>query len=110
MGEHFLLNLYGCDAEKLNNEKFLSEMLERAVIEGKMTLLNLITHKFEPHGITAVALLSESHISIHTWPEDSSCAVDVYTCGTTARPRLACEYIIESLGCSDPRVTHVKRI
>ena len=110
MGDHFLLNLYGCDAEKLNNEKFLSEMLEREVIEGKMTLLNLITHKFEPHGITAVALLSESHISIHTWPEDSSCAVDVYTCGTTARPRLACDYIIESLGCSDPRVTHVKRI
>ena len=110
MGDHFLLNLYGCDAEKLNNEKFLSEMLERAVVEGKMTLLNLITHKFEPHGITAVALLSESHISIHTWPEDNSCAVDVYTCGTMARPRLACDYIIESLGCSDPRVTHVKRI
>jgi len=110
MGDHFLLNLYGCDAEKLNNEKFLSEMLERAVVEGKMTLLNLITHKFEPHGITAVALLSESHISIHTWPEDSSCAVDVYTCGTAARPRLSCDYIIESLGCSDPRVTHVKRI
>ena len=85
-------------------------MFEQAVIEGKMTLLNLITHKFEPQGITAVALLSESHISIHTWPEDSSCAVDVYTCGDNARPRLACDYIIKELDCQDPRVTHVKRI
>lgn len=110
MGDHFLLNLYGCDVEKLNNEKFLVEMFEQAVIEGKMTLLNLITHKFEPQGITAVALLSESHISVHTWPEDASCAVDVYTCGDNARPRLACDYIIKELNCQDPRVTHVKRI
>ena len=67
MGDHFLLNLYECDVEKLNNEKFIVEMFEQAVVEGKMTLLNLITHKFEPQGITAVALLAESHISIHTW-------------------------------------------
>ena len=66
MGDHFLLNLYGCDVEKLNNEKFIVEMFEQAVVEGKMTLLNLMTHKFEPQGITAVALLAESHISIHT--------------------------------------------
>lgn len=110
MGDHFLLNLYQCDVDKLNNEKFLVEMFEAAVVAGQMTLLNLITHKFEPQGITAVALLSESHISIHTWPEDASCAVDVYTCGDNARPRLACDLIIEQLGCKDSRVTHVKRI
>ena len=110
MGDHFLLNLYECDVNKLNDERFLVELFERAVIAGRMTLLNLITHKFEPHGITAVALLSESHISIHTWPENGSCAVDVYTCGETAKPRLACDLIIEGLGCQDPRVTHVKRI
>ena len=110
MGDHFLLNLYECDVDKLNDERFLVEMFERAVIAGRMTLLNLITHKFEPHGITAVALLSESHISIHTWPEDQSCAVDVYTCGANAKPRLACDLIIGELNCKDPRVTHVKRI
>lgn len=110
MGDHFLLNLYGCDSDKLNDEKFLVAMLESAVQVGEMTLLNLMTHKFEPQGITAVALLSESHISIHTWPEESSCAVDVYTCGENARPRLACDLIIKDLGCSEPRVTHVKRI
>jgi S-adenosylmethionine decarboxylase len=110
MGDHFLLNLYGCDPDKLNNEKFLVGMLEQAVQVGKMTLLNLMTHKFEPQGITAVALLSESHISIHTWPEECSCAVDVYTCGENARPRLSCDLIIRELDCQDPRVTHIKRI
>jgi len=110
MGDHFLLNLYGCNPEKLNDEKFLSNMLEQAVLAGKMTLLNLITHKFEPQGMTAVALLSESHISIHTWPEECSCAVDVYTCGGNAMPRLACDLIIQEIECQDPRVTHIKRI
>ena len=93
MGDHFLLNLYGCDAEKLNNEKFLSEMLERAVVEGKMTLLNLITHKFEPHGITAVALLSESHISIHTWPELGMAVCDIFTCGDHTKPKEGVKYM-----------------
>jgi S-adenosylmethionine decarboxylase len=110
MGDHFLLNLYQCNSSKLDDEKFLVSMLERSVQLGEMTLLNLITHKFDPQGITAVALLSESHISIHTWPEDSSCAVDVYTCGDTANPRSSCDFIIKELECSDPRITHIKRI
>ena len=110
MGDHFLVNLYECDVVKLNDEKFLVEMLEQAIIKGKMTLLNLITHKFEPQGITVVALLSESHISIHTWPEQSCCAVDVYTCGTEARPQLACEYIIGALDSKNPKTTHIVRV
>jgi len=110
MGDHYLLNLYECDIEKLNDEKFIVEMFEQAVIKGKMTLLNLMTHKFDPQGITAVALLAESHISIHTWPEQGSCAVDVYTCGTSSLPLEASYYIIEALGSQDSRVTHVKRI
>ena len=101
MGDHFLLNLYGCDVEKLNNEKFLVEMFEQAVVEGKMTLLNLITHKFEPQGITAVALLSESHISIHTWPENGMAVCDVFTCGEHTNPRSGATYMYEAMGATD---------
>jgi len=107
---HILFTLKGCNTELLNDESFVRDTVYQASVKCKSSLLALHSHKFDPQGVTCVALLAESHISIHTWPEDSSCAVDVYTCGTAARPRLSCDYIIESLGCSDPRVTHVKRI
>ena len=108
--KHILFTLKDCNQWSLDDELTIKSVVKNAADVAESTLLALNSHKFEPQGITAVALLSESHISIHTWPEDGSCAVDVYTCGTTARPRLACDYIIGELGCSDPRVTHVKRI
>ena len=67
--KHFLLELYGCDYEKLNDESFLRCTLNNAAKFANATVLNLISNKFEPQGVTAIALLAESHISIHTWPE-----------------------------------------
>ncbi len=64
--KHFILELYGCDYEKLNDESFLRCTLNRAAKLAKATVLNLISNKFEPQGVTAIALLAESHISIHT--------------------------------------------
>jgi S-adenosylmethionine decarboxylase len=53
-----------------------------------------VTHQFEPHGVTALGLLAESHISIHTWPEYGYAACDVFTCGQTANPQQACQYLV----------------
>ena len=69
--KHLLLELYGCDREKLNDESFLRCILSRAAKLANATVLNLISNKFEPQGVTAIALLAESHISIHTWPESN---------------------------------------
>ena len=65
-GKHLLLELYRCDCEKLNDESFLRCTLNRAAKLANATVLNLISNKFEPQGVTAIALLAESHISIHT--------------------------------------------
>ena len=94
---HFLLELYRCDCEKLNDESFLRCKLNRAAKLAKATVLNLISNKFEPQGVTAIALLAESHISIHTWPESNYSAVDIFTCGQNMMPELASQYLIESL-------------
>ena len=110
MGDHYLLNLYGCSFVLLDDEHYLIDLLENAAVASGATVVQTISKKFEPQGVTIICLLSESHISIHTWPEEGSCAVDVYTCGENARPRLACDLIIKELDCQDPRVTHVKRI
>ena len=99
--KHLLLELYRCDHEKLNDESFLRCILNRAAKLAKATVLNLISNKFEPQGVTAIALLAESHISIHTWPESNYSAVDIFTCGQNMMPELASKYLIEALNAEE---------
>ncbi len=95
--KHFLLELYRCDYEKLNDESFLRCILNNAAKLANASVLNLISKKFEPQGVTAIALLAESHLSIHTWPEAHYSAVDIFTCGQNMKPDLSCKYLIEAL-------------
>ena len=95
--QHFLLELYRCDYEKLNDESFLRCTLNNAAKLANATVMNLISHKFEPQGVTAIALLAESHLSIHTWPEAKYSAVDIFTCGKNMKPNISCEYLIQAL-------------
>ncbi len=97
VGKHCILELYDCELEKLNDEAFLRTIITSAAKSAGATLLNLITHKFEPQGVTGLALLAESHISIHTWPESGYAAVDVFTCGNHTMPERACEVLRKEL-------------
>jgi len=99
--KHLLLELYRCDYEKLNDESFVRCSLNRAAKLAKATVLNLISNKFEPQGVTAIALLAESHISIHTWPESNYSAVDIFTCGQNMMPEHASQYLIEALNAEE---------
>ena len=107
--KHLLLELYRCDCEKLNDESFLRCILNRAAKLANATVLNLISNKFEPQGVTAIALLAESHISIHTWPESNYSAVDIFTCGQNMLPELACQYLIEALKAEEHFLRVIKR-
>ncbi len=95
--KHLLLELYRCDYEKLNDESFLRCAISKAAKSANATVLNLISNKFEPQGVTAIALLAESHLSIHTWPESHYSAVDIFTCGKNMKPEIASKYLIEVL-------------
>ena len=108
MGKHFLLNLYGCSSVLLNDERFLIDLMENAAIASGATVLKTVSHKFDPQGITAICLLSESHISIHTWPEEGKAALDVYTCGT-ANPKIGCDIIISQLNPSEYKLNYIQR-
>ena len=100
VGKHCILELYDCDQSKLDDEAFLRTTITMAAKRAGATLLNLITHRFEPQGVTGLALLAESHISIHTWPENGYAAVDVFTCGDHTMPESACEHLSRELGAS----------
>ena len=93
VGKHCILELYDCDSSRLDDEAFLRDAITAAARRAGATLLHLITHRFEPQGVTGLALLAESHISIHTWPESGYAAVDVFTCGDHTMPEKACELL-----------------
>ena len=97
VGKHCILELYECDVLKLNDEAFLRTLISTAARNAGATLLHLITHRFEPQGVTGLALLAESHISIHTWPESGYAAIDVFTCGDHTMPERACEILRSEL-------------
>ena len=79
--KHVLFDLKQCLMNaSLNDEEYIKETLIEASKIGKLELLKVDTHKFEPHGVTGYALLAESHISIHTWPEDDLARCDLFSC------------------------------
>lgn len=108
MGKHYLLNLYGCSFVLLDDEEVLIKLLEFAAVKSKATVVQTISKKFEPQGVTVICLLSESHISIHTWPEEGKAAVDVYTCGD-CDPKIGCDIIIEQLCAQSHTLSYIER-
>ena len=91
IGKHCILELYECDPTRLDDEALIRNIITSASKRAGAKLLNLITHHFEPHGVTGLALLAESHISVHTWPESGYAAIDVFTCGDQTMPEQACK-------------------
>ncbi len=80
MAKQLLVDLYGCDTDILNDEAKLKEIAKN-IIEGiGANIVQEHIKKFDPIGITYFAIISTSHFSIHTWPENAYCAVDLFSC------------------------------
>lgn len=97
IGSHCILELHDCPAELLDDKERVIDALRSAATKARATLLGEVAHRFEPQGVTALALLAESHISMHTWPELGYAACDVFTCGETCEPEQACMLLIEAM-------------
>jgi len=79
-GTHLLIDLWG--ASRLDDQALIETTLRRCAIEAGATILHCHLHRFEPNGgVSGVLVLAESHISIHSWPERSFAALDVFMCG-----------------------------
>lgn len=81
-------------------------MVEAAEACGA-TVLSVQAKQFEPQGATVLVMLSESHLSIHTYPERGFAAIDCYTCGETVDPQLAIDYMVSVL---KPKNTYAKKL
>jgi S-adenosylmethionine decarboxylase len=92
-GRHLILDLYDCDPVILDDFDRLQELLQTALLMANATILRIIGEKFKPQGVTLLALLAESHASIHTWPCEKYCAIDLYTCGEKTQTHKAAEFL-----------------
>ena len=107
--KHCVAELFKADPDRLNDEAFVRQSLVNAAELAGATLLDIKTHPFEPQGVTGFALLAESHISIHTWPEHRFAAVDAFTCGNTTNPELACIYLASAFDSSGHVINFIER-
>lgn len=97
LGQHVIIELWGCN-DSINDADLVRTAMIDAVNAANATLLSLNVHTFSPHGVTGVAVLSESHLSVHTWPEHGYVAADVFTCGDTTSPRAAADVLKQQFG------------
>ncbi len=107
-GKHVYGNLYGCDPEILSNAEELKKIVIKAAKIGNMTLLDVKYWIISP-GVSLVAIILESHITIHTWPEYNFATVDVYTCGRHTDPEKAFRYIARALNAERVEYSVVDR-
>ncbi len=97
LGRHLLTEFYGCDREILNDPDRIKRIMEEAGITSGASIVQSVFHLFNPHGISGVVVIAESHLAIHTWPEYGYSAVDIFTCGEEVDPWRAHHYLKEKL-------------
>lgn len=105
-GTHLIIEVV--EAEGLDDQRRIEDALRDCVTECGATLLHIHTHKFTPQGVSGVAVLAESHISVHTWPEIGYGAFDVFMCGE-AEPRRAVEVLRRAFNAGEVRVKELLR-
>jgi len=94
LGRHIIVDAWECN-DSINSVEAIEEALRESVLKSKVTLIKLVVHPFTPHGVSAVALIAESHVAVHTWPEKAYFSLDVFTCGERAVPEAVIEVFKE---------------
>jgi len=105
-GVHLIVDLHG--AQRLDDIDHIEATLRRCVEAAKATLLHIHVHHFKPNGVSGVAVLAESHISIHTWPDAGYAALDVFMCGS-AEPDACIPVLREAFGAKRIGVNEMLR-
>ncbi len=109
LGKHFIVELFDCNRETLNDTREVEDILNEAVHVSKATRIKSVFHKFAPHGVSGVVVIAESHFSIHTWPEYGYCAIDIFTCGETVDNHAALKHMKNAFQAGNATVMELKR-
>jgi S-adenosylmethionine decarboxylase len=81
LGIHLIADFFKCDTSVINNAESVEKIMTESVKISGATMIKPFFHRFSPQGISGIIVVAESHFAIHTWPEHSAAAVDIFSCG-----------------------------
>ncbi|BBL70115.1 adenosylmethionine decarboxylase [Methylogaea oryzae] len=90
---HMILELYDCEAGQFDDVQWVEQVMVGAAKAANATIISVSFNKFNPIGISGVVVISESHLTIHTWPEYKYAAIDIFTCGDVLDGDAAVNYL-----------------
>ena len=109
LGKHAILDLSGCSPEIIGNNALVQEILCSTAQIAKITIVGDLELHFEPNGYTAILLLEESHLSIHTWPEYNYVSVDLYSCNLNTDFEAVKNFLVEQMKAEKVTYTLIDR-
>ncbi len=109
IGRHYIVESSGCDPNIIGSVEKVQQILVKAAEIAGAQVWSISFSKFPPHGVSGVVVISESHISTHTWPEFGYVALDIYTCGKHVDPEKAVVLAVEAFGSSTSHITEITR-
>ena len=109
VGHHYIAEASGCSPDIIGKVETVEQILVRAAEIAGVTVWSISFHRFSPNGVSGVVVISESHLSVHTWPEYGYVALDIFTCGNTAKPEAAVQYALNEFGATSMHITEVTR-
>jgi S-adenosylmethionine decarboxylase len=97
LGKHVIIDAKECNEEYLDNKRKIKKIIKECAQIYNLHIMGFKFHKFKPIGLSGFAILAESHIAIHTWPEYKFVSVDVFTCGNNMNTEKVAKYIVKKL-------------
>jgi S-adenosylmethionine decarboxylase len=95
VGRHIIAEFYGVSPDIISREETVRAIIEEVVDQAELTRVASVYKQFNPHGVTGIVLIAESHVSIHTWPEYGLVNLDIFTCGDTTKAEKAFELFLK---------------
>jgi len=108
LGRHILVEYYNCDEDVLRDPAVIEQYMNEAAVRCGATIVQSVFHHFNPWGVSGAVIISESHLTIHTWPEYGYAAVDLFTCGDI-NPWVGFDYLEKMLGSQKTESTEIPR-
>ncbi len=109
LGNHLIVEMYDCNTDLINDAQGVEKSLVEAVEISGANIVQAVVHEFNPHGVSGVVVIEESHFSVHTWPEYGYCALDIFTCGDEIDYYSALQYLKKEFEAQNLSVTEMKR-
>ncbi|MDG5766613.1 adenosylmethionine decarboxylase [Balneolales bacterium ANBcel1] len=109
LGRQILVEFYECDEHVLNDVSQIEAILLEGTRASGASIISHKFHKFSPHGVSGMVVIAESHVAIHTWPEYSYAAVDIFTCGDTIDPWIIQEHLKTCFDSKNTSAMEMKR-